>query len=71
MKPKTSSTISKPNGRGSAKSSPQQGEAYLHGDVVYKNEKGELLSKRNSYTTCNLEHPHFLITGHQNQSHPK
>src|SRR5688500_17797082 len=26
----------------------QQGEAYLHGDVVYKNEKGELLSKRNS-----------------------
>ena len=24
------------------------GEAYLHGDVVYKNEKGELLSKWNS-----------------------
>ncbi len=48
----------------------QQGEAYLHGDVVYKNEKGELLSKRNSYTTCNLEHPHFLIRATKTKAIP-
>lgn len=48
----------------------QQGEAYIHGDVVYKNEKGELLSKRNSYTTCNLEHPHFLIRATRTKAIP-
>ncbi len=48
----------------------QQGDAYLHGDVVYKNEKGELLSKRNSYTTCNLEHPHFLIRATKTKAIP-
>ena len=48
----------------------QQGEAYLHGDVVYKNEKGELLSKHNSYTTCNLEHPHFLIRATKTKAIP-
>jgi len=48
----------------------QQGEAYIHGDVVYKNEKGELLSKRNSYTTCNLEHPHFLIRATKTKAIP-
>ena len=48
----------------------QQGEAYLHGDVVYKNEKGELLSRRNSYTTCNLEHPHFLIRATKTKAIP-
>src|SRR4030095_14093183 len=46
------------------------GEAYLHGDVVYKNEKGELLSLRNSYTTCNLEHPHFLIRATKTKAIP-
>ncbi|MBX2961847.1 MAG: hypothetical protein KF687_04990 [Cyclobacteriaceae bacterium] len=39
----------------------EQGEGFLHGDVVYKNEDNELLSIRNRYTTCNLEHPHFEI----------
>lgn len=39
----------------------QQGEGYLHSDAAFKNEKNEILSIRNSYTTCNLEHPHFLI----------
>ncbi len=32
----------------------KQGDGILHGDVVYKNEKNELLSLRNSYTTCTL-----------------
>src|SRR5688500_18953446 len=39
----------------------QQGEAILHADQVYKNENGDLLARRNAYTTCNLEHPHFVI----------
>jgi hypothetical protein len=48
-----------------------QGDAYLHGDVVFKNEKGELLSLRNSYTTCNLEHPHFRIRATKTKAIPK
>lgn len=47
-----------------------QGDAYLHGDVVYKNEKGELLSLWNSYTTCNLEHPHFRIRATKTKAIP-
>lgn len=38
-----------------------QGEGYLHGNAVFKNEKNELLSVRNAYTTCNLAHPHYQI----------
>jgi hypothetical protein len=48
----------------------QQGEGYLHGDIVYKNEKNELLSIRNSYTTCNLEHPHFVIKSTKTKAIP-
>jgi hypothetical protein len=47
-----------------------QGDSYLHGDVVYKNEKGELLSIRNSYTTCNLEHPHYVIKATKTKAIP-
>ena len=47
------------------------GDAYLHGAVVYKNEKGELLSLRNSYTTCNLEHPHYEIRATKTKAIPK
>ena len=46
------------------------GDAFLHGDVVYKNEKGELLSLRNSYTTCNLEKPHFSIRATKTKAIP-
>jgi hypothetical protein len=48
----------------------QQGEGYLHGDAVFKNEKGELLSVRNSYTTCNLEHPHYRIRATKTKAIP-
>jgi hypothetical protein len=48
----------------------QQGEGYLHGDVVFKNEKNELLSLRNSYTTCSLEHPHFRIRSTKTKAIP-
>lgn len=49
----------------------QQGEGYLHGDVVFKNERDELLSVRNSYTTCDLEHPHFVIRSTKTKAIPK
>jgi LptD protein len=39
----------------------KQGEGIIHGQTVYKNEKNELLTKGNLYTTCTLEHPHFAI----------
>jgi lipopolysaccharide export system protein LptA len=48
----------------------QQGEGYLHGDVVFKNEKSELLSLRNSYTTCSLEEPHFRIRSTKTKAIP-
>ena len=48
----------------------QQGDAYLHGDVVYKNEKNEILSKTNAYTTCNLETPHYQIISRRSKAIP-
>ncbi len=48
----------------------KQGDGILHGDVVYKNEKNELLSLRNSYTTCTLEHPHFVIRATKTKAIP-
>ncbi len=39
----------------------KEGEGFIHGDKVYKNEKNNLLSITNAYTTCNLSHPHFRI----------
>jgi len=39
----------------------KQGEAIIHGETVFKNEKNELLTRNNLYTTCGLEHPHYAI----------
>ncbi|GGG19514.1 putative LPS assembly protein LptD [Pontibacter amylolyticus] len=40
----------------------QQGEGYIHSEVVKKNEANEIFGLHNKYTTCNLEHPHFYIS---------
>ena len=48
----------------------QQGEGYLRSDAAFKNEKNEILSVRNSYTTCSLEHPHFLIRSTKTKAIP-
>ncbi|HEY3402829.1 MAG TPA: putative LPS assembly protein LptD [Ohtaekwangia sp.] len=48
----------------------QYGEGYIHADAAFKNEKNEVLSVRNSYTTCNLEHPHFLIRSTKTKAIP-
>lgn len=43
----------------------QQGEAFMHGERIKKNEKDELFVKGAKYTTCNLEEPHFHISSDQ------
>lgn len=39
----------------------QQGEAFMHGEKIKKNENNEMFVNSAKYTTCNLEHPHFHI----------
>jgi hypothetical protein len=48
----------------------QQGEGYLHSGTAFKNEKNEIFSINNSYTTCNLEHPHFVIRATKTKAIP-
>jgi lipopolysaccharide export system protein LptA len=48
----------------------QQGESILHGETVFKNEDNELLSLRNSFTTCNLENPHYSIMSTKTKAIP-
>lgn len=48
----------------------QQGDGFMHGDVVYKNDKNELFTIGNAYTTCNLAHPHFRIISHKAKAIP-
>ncbi|HRK28373.1 MAG TPA: putative LPS assembly protein LptD [Chitinophagales bacterium] len=39
----------------------QEGDGYLRGEVVKKNEYDEMFGRNAFYTTCNHEHPHFKI----------
>jgi len=40
----------------------KQGDGFLHGEQVKKNEKDEFYVKNGKYTTCDLpDHPHFFI----------
>lgn len=48
----------------------QQGEGFLASEAAFKNENNEILSIRNSYTTCNLEHPHFRIRATKTKAIP-
>ncbi|WP_281349514.1 putative LPS assembly protein LptD, partial [Fulvivirga aurantia] len=48
----------------------QQGEGYLHGETVFKNSENELFSIDNSYTTCNLAHPHYRIKAKRTKAIP-
>jgi len=40
----------------------QQGEGYIHAEIVKKNAQNEIFGLHSKYTTCNLEHPHFYIS---------
>jgi hypothetical protein len=48
----------------------KQGDGFLHGDFVYKNEKNELFSTGNAYTTCDLAVPHFRIISKKTKAIP-
>jgi hypothetical protein len=48
----------------------QQGEGYLTSASAFKNEKNEIFSINNSYTTCNLEQPHFRIRATKTKAIP-
>ncbi|WP_375435642.1 putative LPS assembly protein LptD [uncultured Hymenobacter sp.] len=39
----------------------QQGEGYVHAEVIKKNQYNEIYGRNGRYTTCNLSHPHFFI----------
>ncbi len=39
----------------------QEGDGYLRGEVVKKNEYDEMFGRNAYYTTCNQDHPHFKI----------
>jgi len=39
----------------------QEGEGFLHGEIVKKNTDNTNFIWNGKYTTCNLEHPHFEI----------
>ena len=39
----------------------QQGEGYVHAEVVKKLPDNDFFGLNGRYTTCNLEHPHFYI----------
>jgi hypothetical protein len=49
----------------------KQGDGIVHGEAVYKNERNELLTRGNIYTTCDLEHPHFAIRSSKVKAIPK
>jgi hypothetical protein len=48
----------------------QQGEGFLKSSTAFKNENNEIYSIHNSYTTCNLEHPHFRIIANKTKAIP-
>lgn len=48
----------------------QQGDGFLHGEKVFKNDKNELFSIGNAYTTCNLVSPHYRIISRRSKAIP-
>ncbi len=48
----------------------KQGDGFLHGEAVFKNEKNELFSIGNAYTTCDLAHPHFRVIAKRTKAIP-
>ncbi len=39
----------------------KEGEGFIHGQKIYKNNKNEMFTVGNAYTTCDLAQPHFRI----------
>ena len=49
----------------------EQGEAFMHGELVKKNAENELFIRNAWYTTCNLADPHFHIAAEKLKVIPK
>ena len=43
----------------------QEGEGYIHGEVVKKDPENNFFIKKGQYTTCDLDTPHFAITSNR------
>ena len=43
----------------------QEGQGYIHGEVVKKDPENNFFIKRGQYTTCDLDNPHFAITSNR------
>ncbi len=43
----------------------QEGQGYIHGEVVKKDPENNFYIKRGQYTTCDLDTPHFAITSNK------
>ena len=39
----------------------REGESYLHGDVIKRQDESTFYIKGTSFTTCNKRHPHFFV----------
>lgn len=48
----------------------KQGEGFMHGSKVFKNEKNELFTINNVYTTCDLKDPHFRVISRKAKAIP-
>jgi hypothetical protein len=48
----------------------KQGDGFLHSSQAMKNDKNEIFSVNNSYTTCDLEHPHYEIIATKTKAIP-
>ena len=48
----------------------KQGEGFMHGESVYKNDKNELFTRGNAYTTCDLADPHYRIISRKAKAIP-
>ncbi len=40
----------------------REGESYLHGDVIKRQDESTFYIKHTAFTTCNKRHPHFEVT---------
>ena len=43
----------------------QEGQGYIHGEVVKKDPENNFFIKNGQYTTCDLDKPHFAITSNK------
>ncbi|MGC6428898.1 MAG: putative LPS assembly protein LptD [Flavobacteriales bacterium] len=48
----------------------KEGESYIHGKTVKKNQNNVIFTSNGKYTTCNLDHPHFGIKANKIKTIP-